>query len=165
MHQNIMRFLLLLLMIIVSCSDSEVVETVLEENETSLEEKIIFGYYFGNCIGEECMETFKIEEGRLFEDLNDDYSRKSYDFIELSNILYIQVVDLFDDVPIELKTAQSQTFGCPDCLDQGGVYLQLYDSVRLNNSREFFIDQDKINTPKYLHNFVDSLNQKIALLQ
>lgn len=95
----------------------------------------------------------------LFEDLNDSFDR-SFDFSPLSAELYNQVNDLRTLIPDELNAIEGQTFGCPDCGDQGGVFLRLVDQ----GSKEFFIDQDTNGLPEYLQTFVRQVNDRIALL-
>ena len=153
-----MRFLLILTIGFWACSESTT-----DENEVI--EPIIFGHYYGHCFGETCIETFKLENGKLYEDLDDDYSRNDFNFVELSDALYEQVVDIVNHIPQELREVNGQTFGCPDCADQGGVYIELFDSSNAEADMKFYIDQSATNTPKYLHEFVDIVNAKIALLQ
>ena len=138
-------------------------ESTTDENEVI--ETIIFGHYYGRCFGETCIETYKIENGKLYEDFDDDYSRNTFNFVKLSDKLFEQVVDIINHIPQELREVNGQTFGCPDCADQGGVYIELFDSSNSEADMKFFIDQNSNNTPKYLHEFVDIVNAKVVLLQ
>ncbi len=153
-----MRFLLLITLGLWACGDST-------SDELDSIEPIIFGLYYGHCFGEMCIETFKIENGKLYEDQSDDYSKSAFDFVLLSDDLYHQVKDIVDHIPQELREINGQTFGCPDCADQGGVFLELFDQSDAESNMKFFIDQSPNDTPKYLHDFVDRVNEKIALLQ
>jgi hypothetical protein len=123
------------------------------------EPTVIFGHFFGECSGERCLETYMLQGDALFEDLNDSFDR-SFDFSPLSAELYNQVNDLRTLIPDELNAIEGQTFGCPDCGDQGGVFLRLVDQ----GSKEFFIDQDTNGLPEYLQTFVRQVNDRIALL-
>ena len=120
---------------------------------------VIFGHFFGECSGERCLETYMLQGESLFEDTNDSFTR-DYNFVSLADSLYLRVNDLRDLIPAELSDLEGQTFGCPDCGDQGGVYLQLADQ----NDTEFFIDMDTNGIPDYLSEFVAEVNERIALL-
>ncbi len=101
----------------------------------------------------------------MYKDFDDDYSRNNFNFIKLSDKLYEQVLDIINHIPQELREVNGQTFGSPDCADQGGVYIELFDSSNSEADMKFFIVQSPNNTPKYLHKFVDIVNAKIVLLQ
>lgn len=50
---------------------------------------IIFGHFYGECGGETCIEIFRLEKDKLFEDINDNYpnSQNFYDgnYVQLSH--------------------------------------------------------------------------------
>ena len=85
---------------------------------------LIFGHYYGLCMGEECIETFKLTADNLYEDTNDSYNENDFNFVLLPESLFEQVRDLWDEIPSELLAEADQTFGCPDCADQGGLFIQ-----------------------------------------
>ena len=95
----------------------------------------------------------------LFEDLNDSFDR-SFNFSPLSAELFNQVSDLRTLIPDELNELDGQIFGCPDCADAGGIYLQLVDQ----DDKVFTIDQDTNGLPEYLQIFAGQVNDRIALL-
>ena len=37
------------------------------------EEYIVFGHFYGYCVGEGCIEMYKIEDSRVYEDTKDQY--------------------------------------------------------------------------------------------
>ncbi len=132
-----------------------------DDDEVSCDkETIIFGHFFGECSGERCVEIYMLQNQSLFEDSNEFFDSSEFDFEELSNDLYTQVEDVRALFPRELINTRSQTYGCPDCADQGGVYLQLVD----RGGREFFIDQDINEIPQFLRDFVLEVNERITLL-
>ena len=129
-------------------------------DESSFDEPtIIFGHFFGECGGERCLETYMLQGDSLFEDLNDSFDR-SFNFSPLSAELFNQVSDLRTFIPDELNELDGQTFGCPDCADQGGIFLQLVDQ----DDKVFTIDQDTNGLPEYLQIFAGQVNDRIALL-
>ena len=131
----------------------------IEMNESDY---LIFGHFYGECVGEECVETFMLTDKKLYEDLNDKYSgREQYHFIELKNGEYAEVKDLVDFFPSELWNENVTTFGCPDCIDQGGLHIEYKKDGVFKTWR---IDQSKNDVPAYLHNFMDKINEKIGLI-
>ncbi len=122
---------------------------------------LIFGHFYGMCGGEECVEVFKLTENELYEDSSDDYSLKKFNFYELDQATYTLVKDLYQFIPEQLLKEESDIFGCPDCADGGGLFIELSKDGKLFSWR---IDQSKENVPEYLHDFMDKVNEKIALI-
>lgn len=144
----------LILISISSCS---------KDNDTQTNENyyLVFGHFYGECMGEECVETFKLTNTKLYEDRNDIYGSTDFNFDELGSDKFDQVKDLIFSVPDQLLNENDSTFGCPDCLDQGGLLIQYSKNGNLKTWR---IDQIKDAVPSYLHDFMDEVNEKIALI-
>lgn len=143
----------------ISCEKSEDVDLV-DRNES-----LVFGRFFGFCQGEKCIEIYRLQNEELAEDQNDYYVRSdtfySGDFQLLGMEKYKEVKDLREAIPSQLYQEDQIRFGCPDCADQGGIYLE----IKSDNFHEFWIlDQDKEQIPAYLHEFMDLVNQKIDFL-
>lgn len=141
--------------IILSCSSDDDKITINEQNF------LIFGHFYGMCVGESCVETFKLTDKKLFEDTIDNYSGQNLAFIELENEKFEQVKNLVDFFPNQLLNENETIFGCPDCADGGGLFIQYSENGVVKSWR---IDQNKNNVPTYLHNFIDKVNEKIALI-
>ena len=122
---------------------------------------LVFGHFYGECFGEGCVETFKLTNTKVYEDILDSYSGDDFSFTELENDKFEQVKDLIDYFPEELLLVTETHIGCPDCADQGGILIQL---VNGDNVRSWRIDQSKSATPNYLHEFMDKVNEKIGLI-
>lgn len=64
------------------------------------DEYLIFGHFYGFCEGEQCIEIFKLTEGELFEDQNDNYpDQESFykrKFIKLSDEAFMIADGLMD---------------------------------------------------------------------
>ncbi|NAS13489.1 hypothetical protein [Poritiphilus flavus] len=148
-------FFLLALTVLVSCNNDD---DGIALNEGNF---LIFGHFYGECIGEGCVETFKLTGSKLYEDTVDDYSGRETNFVELDNAVFEQVRDLADFFPDRLLNSEEQFFGCPDCADGGGLMIQ-YSGMGVK--RTWRIDQAKDNVPVYLHGFIDKVNEKIALI-
>lgn len=125
------------------------------------EDYLIFGHFYGMCVGEACVETFKLTHNKLYEDANDHYSGSEFDFYELDQNLFNQIQDLKATFPEQLMLEETGVIGCPDCADGGGLLIQLSRNGHLYIWR---IDQYKANVPEYLHDFMDKVNEKIALI-
>ena len=153
---NLKRLTLLVLTILLctTCSD----DLSFELNDTNY---LIFGHSYGECLGERCVETFKLTNEKLFEDINDNYSGNDLSFIELGADKFDEVKDLALLFPNQLLYDGKSTFGCPDCTDGGGIFIQYADNGTIQSWR---MDQDKNQIPSYLHNFVDKIKEKIALI-
>lgn len=122
---------------------------------------LIFGHFYGMCIGENCVETFKLTDKGLFEDTVDDYSGQNMKFIQLDNEKFLKAKDLVDFFPSQLLKEKEMIIGCPDCADGGGLFIQYSEN---GNVRSWRIDQEKQNVPPYLHRFIDKVNEKIKLI-
>lgn len=129
-----------------------------ELNETDY---LIFGHFYGECIGEGCVETFKLTDKKLFEDTNDNYSGEDFNFIELGNDKFEEVKNVMNLFPDQLLHEQTGTFGCPDCADGGGLFIQYSENGDVKSWR---IDQVQENVPGYLHDFMDAINKKIKMI-
>ena len=122
---------------------------------------LIFGHFYGMCAGEGCVETYKLTDVKLYEDIVDDYSGQNLDFVELNNEQFELVNDLADFFPVQLLNESDAVFGCPDCADGGGLFIQFSDNGVLKSWR---IDQVQNNVPNYLHDFIDQVNERIVLI-
>ncbi len=66
----------------------------------------MFGSFYGMCAGEQCIEIFRLEEGKLLEDTTDKYPERDNfyagKFIQLSAQKYNDTKDLIDYFPKDL---------------------------------------------------------------
>lgn len=126
---------------------------------------IVFGSFFGNCIGEPCIEIFKIENGVLYEDTADVYPiPQLYEgkFVQLPQAKYDMVKDIITKVPKQLLSDTTTVFGTPDAHDQGGLYIEL----KANGKRRFWLMDTYTNRlPEYLRTFSNILKEYINKLQ
>ena len=122
---------------------------------------LIFGHFYGKCVGESCVEVFKLTSDKLYEDANDNYANEPFKFEILDDGKFETVKDLVDFLPEKLLTEKESTLGCPDCADGGGLYIEYSKNGEVKSWR---IDQMKMNVPAYLHVFMDKVNEKISLI-
>jgi len=133
-----------------------------EENDSpklSSEDYLIFGKFAGFCLGDNCVRIFKLDKNQLGEDTLDKYpDRQNFyigDYTKLDKAKYDKAVGLLDKFPTDLLNETDTVFGCPDCADQGGYYLEL----NLNTTHKFWIiDTSKGSVPEYLHEYMDELS-------
>ena len=154
MKTSILLTLLLPLSMLISCDKNDNMN-----NEDF--DYLIFGHYYGECGGEGCIETFKLSHEKLYEDQNDHYNGDDFDFIELGNEKFEDVKDLTDFIPDDMLEESELKYGCPDCYDQGGLRITYSEDGQVISLR---LDQSKNDVPEYLHDFMDKVNEKIALL-
>ena len=127
---------------------------------------LIFGHFYGMCRGEGCIEIFKLEKEKLFEDTNDNYpSWNDFyvgNFVQLSQEQFDKTKDLINYFPIELLSDRNIVFGLPDASDGGGLYIEYnYGGIR----KYWILDNMKRDVPPQYHEFMDKVNEKIMLLQ
>ena len=158
MTQNIIIRTILTIFLLTSCEKDDL--------ELSNSDYIIFGHFYGECIGEQCVEIFRLEKDKLFEDTKDRYPN-SADFymgnwIQLSQQKFNDTEDLISWFPTDLLNETSTVIGQPDAGDWGGLYVE----YNANGIRKFWLlDQKKSNVPTKFHDFIDRVNEKITLLQ
>ena len=127
---------------------------------------LIFGHFYGECMGEGCVEIFRLEKDQLLEDTRDIYPNGTDfyqgDYTLLSQEKFQAVKELTDHFPQGLLEETEKVIGQPDAGDWGGLYIE-YNSGGI---RKFWlVDQMKSNLPVKYHDFIDQVNDKISLLQ
>ncbi len=149
-------YLLIIFFISTSCNKTE-------EVDVNKFDYLIFGHFYGECEGESCIETYMLTDTKLFEDKRDNYflDNAQLDFVQLDQDKYESVKDLPEYLPTALLVEGEEVFGCPDCGDWGGLFVQYSKD---NVVKSWRIDQMKDNVPQSLHQFIDKINEKIALI-
>ncbi|MFI0430251.1 hypothetical protein [Mariniflexile sp. HMF6888] len=132
-----------------------------DEIQLTKDDYLIFGHFYGYCIGEGCVEIFKLTNEKLYEDSNDNYANEPFNFEVLDTTKFEVVKDLIDYFPTKLLSEKESTLGYPDCADGGGLFIEY---SRNGTVKSWKIDQIKGNVPSYLHNFMDKVNEKISLI-
>ncbi len=122
---------------------------------------LVFGHFYGFCIGKDCVKMFKLTKDQLFEDTTDNYLATDFDFIPMGKEKFELVKDLVHAIPDQLLKEDNGTIGCPDCADQGGLFIEISNKGRTQSWR---IDQNKGSVPAYLHDLMDQVNKAIDKL-
>ncbi len=135
------------------------------EKESSDNDYILFGHFYGFCMGEQCVEIFKLTDTALYEDTNDTYpvQSKSYEgsFHQLDQTLFEKVKDLGTKIPQELLATESGVIGQPDAGDWGGLYFEI--SIK-GKKQYWLIDKMKTNLPEYLKPFAADIESAIVVI-
>lgn len=147
-------YLVLLSLFIFSCSPDDGMP-----NENF--DYIIFGHFYGFCLGETCIETFKLDSEQLYEDIEDNYSGGPFNFKILDHTKFEIAKDIINFLPAKLLSETNATLGCPDCTDGGGFFIEYSKNGKVKSWK---IDRIKNNVPSYLHDFMDKVNDKIKLI-
>ena len=136
-----------------------------ESIEKVQDDFIVFGHFYGECMGEECVELFKLTNSTLFEDTNDNYPSSLNPYngnftIDRSSLIN-QIDDIWEAIPEQLLDENTITIGEPDAGDWGGIYFQYHHN---GADQYWLIDKMKENVPQYLNDFIDSIEAKISLI-
>lgn len=153
--KNIQKgILLLVLFCLVQCEKDS--DSILQDQNDYL----IFGYFYGECIGQGCIQTYKLTTTELFRDTTpNNYAGSSpFTFEVMNTEIFEQVKSLKEDFPRTLLTLNEDTFGCPDCADQGGLLIEYSTGIK---KKRWTIDQRKSAVPEFLHEFMDAVNKNI----
>lgn len=147
------------LIIISSCSDKH------DDIKISEADYIVFGHFYGFCVGEECIEIFKLTPDALYEDTSDTYPRwdRYYEgnYVKLDQDKFDLVKSLPENIPDQLLSDPDRVFGSPDAADGGGVYFAIKQG---DQSMFWVMDQVDQNIPEFLRPFKDKINESIALI-
>ncbi|WNJ20956.1 hypothetical protein [Pontibacter sp. G13] len=127
---------------------------------------LVFGWFSGECEGESCIEIFKIQDNRIYEDTRDRYPQGGTwykgSYQELAPEHFERAMKLLDLFPAQLLDELEPMIGTPDYADGGGVFIQYdFDGVKRNWS----IDQIDQNIPEYILEFKAEVNRVIYSLQ
>ena len=151
-------FFALIVLLVAGCSK--------DYGNSEKQDYFVFGNFYGMCQGEQCVEIFKITNDQLFEDEKDEYpSRTEFykgKFNPLSEAEYENVKDLESFLPQEIFNETENNFGCADCADQGGMYIE----YKKGDVHKFWIiDNAKSAIPAYMHAFVDKVRASTEALK
>ncbi len=119
---------------------------------------LVFGSFAGECM-EECVHYYLLDmqERALYRISNKQYpygnepNLLQSDRYKLAEEEFQVAKHLFDELPEQIMQEANPTIGCPDCRDQGGLFLNF---SRAGENYEFFVDTDKEAIPAYLQDFL-----------
>ena len=130
MKNQSLYILLSILLISLGCTDNN--ESNLSDHPT-----LIFGSSHGFCQGN-CTHLFKYENGEVFRDEMDRFDLSNLVFSDSSDPdITSAAQNVLNNIPEELKLSDQETYGCPDCADQGTLFIQLTED---ENTRQWYLD-------------------------
>lgn len=137
-----------------------------QESDEPLPPDFLFGHYYGMCLGEQCVELFRIQGQQLYENTEDNYPNmaqqwKGTAWKELPSTAYEQVTHLQAVIPDELFAQPNGVIGQPDAGDWGGIYIQTQGNGQL---RWWYLDLNEENLPESLHKYVQTVEEAIQEL-
>lgn len=132
-------------------------------------EHFIFGKFAGECEGEQCIEIYKFESGQIFEDQTDLYPDWGQGhrgtFAERPDADHVidQLELIVRTLPSGLASEANRVFGCPDCADQGGIYVEVKD---FGIDRIFWLfDNDLDEVPVEYHFLVERITEIVNQIE
>ncbi len=125
-----------------------------KKEEPAVDKYFIFGKAYGEC-GGNCATFFKVQEGNVYADDMLYYTGQvSFSNVPLAPSKYVLAKHLADSFPSYLYAHPDTTFGCPDCHDQGGLYLKR----EINGSIQYWnIDTDTAYQPLAIRAYVQQV--------
>ena len=131
-----------------------------EDNQASQSDHppLIFGSNHGFCLGN-CAHLFKYENGEVFRDEMDKLE-VNFVFSDTPDPELLESAQrILEDFPEELKVNSQETYGCPDCADQGTLILQLTEG---DGTRRWYLDtRIQEDWSQDLKDFVDLLKKEL----
>ncbi len=121
--------------LLLSCSNDD-------DQTISGGESLIFGTFAGECFGD-CFDVFRIDDRKLEEDQVVDFFIENYSFkgsFTFSEEQYSVYKNILNEIPRELINGSDKTYGCPDCVDQGGFYFEITTSE--GETKKYIVDTD-----------------------
>jgi hypothetical protein len=129
---------------------------------------MVFGHFYGECAGEDCVEIYKFDAEHLYEDSTDVYpnglAAYAGEYYTLPDSKFQAVKDLLNAFPEELYEESNTVIGMPDAADWGGIYVEVKFENNPSMSGFWLLDQNESFMPQVYNDFVDRINEKIALI-
>ncbi|MEO5647494.1 MAG: hypothetical protein ABIQ56_03970 [Chitinophagaceae bacterium] len=129
-------------------------------------EYIIFGRYCGRCISGKCAPMYKADflNKKITLDNSSNYTAgKPLAFTtELPAEKFNLVSKLDTYLPDSLFLTTEKRFGCPDCADQCGIYLEI---KKAGKKYDFELDTKASHMNGYIINIATKLQEIINQLQ
>lgn len=158
--------LLVVIFCLVACNKEMEIIDPPPAGENLTDSYLVFGHFYGFCQGETCIEIFKLENEKLYQDTVDSYPNRDdfyvAEFKLEDNSLYQEASALLTGFPGVLYDNTNSVYGSPDTADQGGLYIERFE----NGERHFWIldnfnndfDNDIKEYMKKIHEIIEKIN-------
>ena len=84
-----------------------------------------FGFAAGFCVGD-CARFYSVEGNKIFPDDMPAFVKPlKFKSTPLTNSKYLLAKPLLENFPVYLLNNPDKIIGCPDCTDQGALYLEI----------------------------------------
>ena len=127
---------------------------------------IVFGTFFGECIGETYIEIYHLTATNLSEDTTDQYPNSltplTGDWVQLPQDKFDAVKDIIGPLPEALLNEPVPVIGQPDAGDWGGAYLEWKEG---GIHRFWLLDLNRNNLPEQYHALVTQIETAVAIIQ
>ncbi len=126
---------------------------------------LIFGSSYGMCQGD-CSNSYLLKSDGVYKSKTYIRNGDKNSFTEkLSNDKFQQIKSISNSIPAELINYKKneESFGCPDCADQGALYLELVRSSKV--PKVFRIDTNTGDLPEYLQKTALDIKEAIKIAQ
>lgn len=121
-----------------------------------------FGHYYGFC-SNNCVDMYLIKDTLLYAD---DMPKYEQPLVFKNTVLEITKRDvakkLLDQFPSYFMAHPNAIIGCPDCRDQGAIYIELKQN---GTNIHWTIDPDTSGQPQEIRAYIQSLEATTAQLQ
>ena len=134
-----------------------------KDKEDGAVDFLSFGTAYDECIGN-CANFFKLAGDKIYPDNTTRYSGEGsviFKTTALSNDKYLLAKELIDNFPAYLLTTSGQTFGCPDCADQGGIHIELKTK---GETKFWHIDIDVTKQPVEIRSYIERMRTILGQL-
>lgn len=116
----------------------------------------IFGSFHSECAGN-CASYYMLKDGKVYpDDMSFERDKLKFKNKSLSQDKFDLAKKLEEEVPAFIINTKESTFGCPDCRDQGGYFLQI---KRGANTQTIRIDTDLAEVPNEMRPFVIEMSK------
>ena len=126
-------------------------------------EHFIFGSYACECAGQ-CAWLYQLTNDELVIGDGESCMPDHYTYAgtPLSKDKFEIAHRVVDELPDTLLENSEDRFGCPDCHDQGGYYLELRTK---SSTRKWSIDTDADDLPEFLMDYQKTIHDVLIALQ
>jgi len=132
-----------------------------ENNQLMPENSFVFGSYYSVCF-DDCAWLYKIEDQQLYPD-NTNYFASPLTFFAtpMTNDKYLIAKPVQDSFPVYFTSHIDTTYGCPNCHDQGMIYIEkTINGVK----RKWIIDAEISAIPTEIRTYIQQVKNVIQQL-
>ncbi len=133
-----------------------------DEKEGTVQDYLLFGTKFGFCVSA-CNRLYYLDSEGLYQYISktretiaaEEFKSKG---VLLSKEKFTSYKHLLSSVPSELSLIETETFGCPNCYDQGEIYIEFKNDKGL---KSFRADTKIVDNPSWLQPFAAELKKAV----